>query len=207
MTLKPDYSWVPEGLAQFVGGVLAVCIIVSVVALLTGLLRMLFTRLTRARWDDVLGDQVLVNVLVGTLLLGSLSAGVGWGTGLFGEQGLDAGAEASALTGREYSKGQQMLDKLGRGDIFGAMGDGFVIIKDNAVKTAKGLGNWIGKIAKGDWKGAGKDVADTAKNAWDTVKGWATGAWNWAKNGVSNAWKWLSGSGTLLYKPPYRFGA
>lgn len=85
MELQPDYSWSDTTLSGLCGGILAVCLVIAVGALAIGALRWTATHVTRTLVDDPHGDAIIIACLIGSLLLGSLSAAAGWGIDNWGK--------------------------------------------------------------------------------------------------------------------------
>lgn len=96
MQLQPDYSWTDDTISKLCGGILAVCLIVAVGALAVGALRWTAAHVTRTLVDDPHGDGVIIACLIGSLLLGSISASVQYGIDKFGTVSVATSTEESS---------------------------------------------------------------------------------------------------------------
>ena len=64
VTLKPDYSWVPSGLQSFVAGILGMLITASVIVLIMGVVKFMFSKLTATLVDNPNGIKILLGVIL-----------------------------------------------------------------------------------------------------------------------------------------------
>ena len=88
ITLNPDYSWVPEGMREFVSGILGFLVVVCVIVLIIGVVKFMFSKLTTTLIDNPNGIKILLGVIVACLVLGSIGGLVAWGMNLFGSGGI-----------------------------------------------------------------------------------------------------------------------
>ena len=88
VNLKPDYSWVPSGLQNMVAGILGLLITVSVIVLIIGVVKFMFSKLTATLVDNPNGIKILLGVIVACVFLGSIGGLVAWGCNLFGSGGI-----------------------------------------------------------------------------------------------------------------------
>lgn len=88
VTLNPDYSWVPSGLQNFASGILGMIIMASVIVLIIGVVKFMFSKLTATLVDNPNGIKILLGVIVACVLLGSIGGLVAWGCNLFGSGGI-----------------------------------------------------------------------------------------------------------------------
>lgn len=174
LNFNPDYSWVPEELSMLIGGVLGICCLVIPVVLAIGAVRFVFTRATGPVWDNAIGDRILVGVLVGAIAIGSLAQLAGWGLGVFGTEGAQVSASASAQDGTgdmvSNSWHATLGSQLSQGDIGGAMGTlGGSIdwdsipggdILEQGWNAASGVVDTVDKVLSGDLAGAAGNVLD-----------------------------------------------
>ena len=71
---RPDYSWVPQELKDFVNWVLGICILISILSLLIGVVRFIVCKITASRFDDMAGTRMILAVFVGAFGLGTVAA-------------------------------------------------------------------------------------------------------------------------------------
>ena len=91
VTLNPDYSWVPSGLQDFASGILGMIIMASVIVLIIGVVKFMFSKLTATLVDNPNGIKILLGVILACVLLGSIAGLVAWGCNLFGTGGITIG--------------------------------------------------------------------------------------------------------------------
>lgn len=194
MNLNPDYSWAPDSLGHIVGSIEGVCLILAVIALCAGVARWLFSRTTRARWDDAIGDRIIVSVLIGSILMGGLAEAAAWGLGVWGSTGVNVAASTSATSGQVASVPSQSSseastqnfsdagdhfgnswDSVTQGDVGGAIREG-----------ASGVGSALSSVGNG-LKGVFQHVQENGIG--QSVKD--AGGWAWDK--ISGAWRWVTG--------------
>lgn len=174
LNFNPDYSWVPEELSMLICGVLGVCCLIIPIALSIGLVRWLFCRMTGPVWDNAIGDRILVAVIVGALAIGSLAQLAGWGMGVFGTEGAQVSASASAEDGTgdmvSNSWHATLGSQLEQGNVGGAMDtvggriDWDSIPGGALLELGWNLGSGVidtaDKIGQGDWAGAAGNIID-----------------------------------------------
>jgi hypothetical protein len=194
-TLKPDYSWVPDELGAYVGGVLASLTLVSGIVFMVLLVRASFSKKTATLVDNPQGIKAVIAAFLSTLLLAGLTAGVQWGNDLYGSQGISqtvatsptgsgdllpvagsetfdaagaAGDEAKANFGRSGQAWKDAWGKLTHGDLAGAAKDSGTGIG----QAASGIGNGIKSGLQWTWGGI-QYAWDDPGAAMDSVKSWA----------------------------------
>lgn len=183
MTLEPDYSWVPEGLSNFVGGLLSAALLILPIVLAIGLIAWLWTLVTGPRWDNAVGETRIATVLLCIILVGTLAGGVGWGMKTIGTTTVDTnvtslGASQTYLE-KAQSKAQDAVEKLKRGNLIGAAGSA--------------LG------AAGELANAGIDaIGDSAKKAADATKGFFDKAGTAIRNGIDTIGNAIGNAGSWL---------
>ena len=207
LNFNPDYSWVPEELSMLIGGVLGVCCPVIPVVLAIGAIRFVFSRATGPVWDNAIGDRILVGVLVGAIAIGSLAQLAGWGLGVFGADGAQVSATASAQDGTgdmvANSWHATLGEQLSQGDIGGAMGtiggriDWDSIpggsLLEQAWNAASGVVGTVDKVLGGDFAGAAGDVAGAIGGALGWVGDKLGQGVDWVGDKVGDLTDWISG--------------
>ena len=201
LTFKPDYSWVPDGMQGFAGGVVGAAMLVVVVLVGVGAIRFIWTRMTGPTWDNVLGDRIIVGCLVGAALISQLGPGVGWGNDMFGD-GVTVTAATSGdgrdWKGKDYTK--TAVEKLRKGDPIGAAKD---IAKGAYANTSKSASDakkhWdqaMDSNQRKDTAGTVGNLAAAAGNALATAGNAAKDTGTAIKDAVSTGIKWAWGQVT-----------
>ncbi|WP_018142442.1 hypothetical protein [Alloscardovia criceti] len=177
MDLHPDYSWVPDELGSFIGGIQAICVILTVIALTVGVVRFVFAKVTSTRLDDAIGDRILVSVLVGSFVIAGLGQLVGQ------EMNVWSSTTVTAASGENASLPSDMFKQE--------------TAHDKTAESAKNTGDSIAeagkKIAEGDFAGAAAKAWDAMKSAGATLTS-APQAFveDIMNNGLNGIGKWFS---------------
>lgn len=194
VNLKPDYSWVPDELTGYVGGIVAIVLICSGIVFIYLVLSWLFSKSTATLVDNPKGLKSLVSAFMVALLVGSLAAGVQWGNNVFGQTGLSQSLATSGTgAGKLKSASEQTADaaaesKKAATENFAQAGDDF---KDSWDKATKGdVGGALKSVGSGIWeglKGVGNSVKSGAQSAWSGIQYAAedpAGAWEATKDWI-----------------------
>ncbi|MFD0705623.1 hypothetical protein ACFQY8_07695 [Alloscardovia venturai] len=168
VNLRPDYSWASDELALFVGGIIAISLTVMVIALITGALRFFLAKVTDSKWDDAIGDRILISVLIASFVIGSLGGLVGYEMGLWNDNPVTVSASGNAaLTMEEKAevthdarvaqgykdadetnkyadkKAKDAQNKFNKGDIAGAASDATQSLANRVKSGAQKVGTWV----------------------------------------------------------------
>ncbi|WP_205668832.1 hypothetical protein [Alloscardovia theropitheci] len=173
MNLKPDYSWVPSELGQFIGGIQAICIILMIIATVAGVARFVFAKVTATKIDDAIGDRILVAVIIGCFFISGLGQLVGhemkvWDvstvstTNVAGKAAEFKITDPHESTTQESRQAQDSYKKAGEAITKGDMGEAMKNLWEGLKHTGKTL-----------WDTPGNFFDDTTKHglieAWNNM--------------------------------------
>lgn len=170
MTLEPDYSWVPEGLSNFVGGLLSAALLILPIVLAIGFIAWLWTLVTGPRWDNAVGQTRTATVLLCIVLVGTLAGGVGWGMKTIGTTNVDTsvssmGSSVPTPAQNARRKIDKAVEKLKKGDIVGAAGSALSAGGDMikvGIDAASGMIDKAKKAVKSGIDKVGKAFSDAS---------------------------------------------
>lgn len=171
--LKPDPSWDVQGVRDLVGGVMALCIVLSVALIILGVLSMIPGLVSNNMMERAFNWKRLAAALLVPVVVGACASSAAWGYEAFGSQGLTVNGSYQSAEGVDKNSAERRN-----------VGD------QGWESHSEGLADLVGQLGSDIVKRMGDTVKQAVKDALDvggSVQKWFSDGWDKAKDTVGGA--------------------
>ncbi|MEK0217089.1 hypothetical protein [Bifidobacterium mongoliense] len=156
-----DYSWVPDDLRRFVAGMLATLLIVAVICFVLAVVWWLAAKVSGNFFvQNGRGGMAIISVVIASVLVVSLPAGVLWGTSINPTpRGMATNGAPASAYGSQYGANSPLAKKYGA-DAAQSLGSA----QQHQQQGQQALKDAGKKLRNGDVLGAAGAAIDAGKN-------------------------------------------
>ncbi|KFI91242.1 hypothetical protein BISA_1840 [Bifidobacterium saguini DSM 23967] len=191
--LVPDPGWDVQGVRDFVGGVIAVCLYLAVAMVIIGILTLLPGLITNNMMERAFSWKRLLCAVMIPMTIGAATSGLSWSYLSFGSDGLEANSSYQRESGSPDWSGVDAKSESRSDDLSGLVSQ---LGQDIADRIGKAAGSAVSK------------ALEAGSGLWDFLSG-GDGQGNVFEkigDGLSGLYSWLTGSGYAViaigYGPP-----
>lgn len=113
MRLRPDPAWSIQGLNSFIGGIMAVCIVLAVALIVLGIITMMPGLITNNVMERAFSWKRLLAALMIPLVVGVGTSGMAWGMNAYGSAGMPVNGTYQSADGRTRTSDGKVLGQYG----------------------------------------------------------------------------------------------